>query len=111
MLERKNLMVDTYKSWDAHCKQCGRCCYENLEDGRGKIIYTQSACHYLNPLTNTCTIFAHRFELNPHCVQLTPELVPLLHWLPAECGYRPSPSKFTRKTNRERRKRSRRRIT
>jgi len=93
--------------WDALCKQCGRCCHEKLEDGRGKIIYTQEACQYLDRLTNRCTIFPQRFELNPHCVQLTPELVSELHWLPPDCAYRPAPARFTRKTNRRRGKRSR----
>lgn len=94
-------------AWDALCRQCGRCCLEKLEDGRGKIIYTREACPYLDRQTNRCTIFPQRFELNPHCVRLTAELVPQLHWLPPDCGYRPAPERFTRKSGRRRGKRGR----
>jgi uncharacterized cysteine cluster protein YcgN (CxxCxxCC family) len=88
--------------WDELCKRCGRCCFEKLEDGRGKIIYTQTACRYLDVESRRCKIFERRFEINPSCVKLTPELVPALHWLPSDCGYRPPTAKFTRKTSRSR---------
>lgn len=91
--------------WDNLCNQCGRCCFEKLEDGRGKIIHTQIACRYLDVASRRCKIFERRSEINPACVKLTPELVPSLHWLPADCAYRPPPVKFTRKTSRDRRKR------
>ena len=91
-------------NWDELCKQCGRCCFEKLEDGRGKIIYTQPACRYLDVITRHCKIFERRFEINPHCVKLTPELVPQLNWLPPDCGYRPEPPKFNRKNDRNRKR-------
>lgn len=103
-------MIDTSdddQQWDSLCKQCGRCCFEKLEDSRGRIIYTQTACRYLDVITRRCKIFQRRFEINPHCVKLTPELVPQLHWLPPDCGYCQKPEKFTRKTSRDRRKRGR----
>lgn len=95
------------ESWDSRCRQCGRCCFEKLEDSRGKIIYTQTACRYLDVISRRCKIFERRFEINPRCVKLTPELVPRLRWLPPDCGYRPQPEKFTRKTNRNRKPRGR----
>ena len=90
---------------DALCKQCGACCFEKLEDGRGKIIYTQIPCRYLDVVTRRCKIFENRFSINPICVKLTPELVATLKWLPRECGYRTPPEKFTRKTRQDRKKR------
>src|SRR5450631_3548644 len=101
-------MTDTIdeKSWETLCKQCGRCCLEKLEDGRGKIIYTREACQYLDRVTLRCMIYERRTEINPLCVQLTPELVPELHWLPPDCGYRPAPARFTRKSSRKRKKRN-----
>lgn len=96
---------DDDSQWDSLCNQCGLCCFEKLEDSRGKIIYTQTACRYLDVITRRCKVFERRFEINPNCVKLTAELVPQLHWLPASCGYRPVQIKFTRKENRERRKR------
>lgn len=92
--------------WDSLCKQCGRCCYEKLEDGRGKIIYTQTPCEYLDVDSCRCIIFEQRFIINPSCIKLTPELVATLPWLPPDCGYRPVPDRFTRKTSRGRIKRS-----
>lgn len=92
--------------WDELCKQCGQCCFEKLEDGRGKIIYLQTACRYLDVVTRKCRIFERRFEINPRCIKLTEQLVPELHWLPADCGYRVPKEKFTRKTSRGRKKRN-----
>ncbi len=106
MFPMTNISSDS-EQWDSLCKQCGRCCFEKLEDARGKIIYTQIACRYLDVITRQCKIFERRFEINPHCVKLTAELVPQLKWLPRDCGYRPEPAKFTRKSNRERKKRGR----
>lgn len=88
--------------WDSLCNQCGRCCFEKLEDARGRIIYLETACRYLDVVTRRCKVFERRFEINPHCVKLTEELVPQLHWLPPDCGYRPQPEKFIRKENRKR---------
>ena len=102
-------MTETDYEWDARCKQCGSCCFEKLEDGRGKIIYTQTACRYLDVSTRRCKVFERRFEINPSCIKLTPELLPSLHWLPGDCGYRPKPERFTRKTFRDRKKRGSRR--
>lgn len=73
--------------WDSRCKQCGSCCFEKIEDERGNIFYMQSACRFLDVVTRRCKIFERRFEINPSCIQLTPELVPTLRWLPRECGY------------------------
>lgn len=93
--------------WDSLCKQCGRCCFEKLEDARGKIIYTQTACRYLDVISRQCKIFERRFEINPHCVKLTADMVPILKWLPPDCGYRPAPDKFTRKSSRKIKRRGR----
>lgn len=75
-------------AWDSLCRQCGRCCFEKIENERGTIFYTQTACRYLDVITRQCKIFDRRFEINPECVKLTPELVPTLRWLPTDCGYR-----------------------
>lgn len=74
-------------AWDSRCKQCGSCCFEKIEDERGNIFYMQSACRFLDVVTRRCKIFKRRLEINPGCIQLTPELVPTLRWLPRDCGY------------------------
>ncbi len=73
--------------WDSRCKQCGSCCFEKIEDERGNIFYMQSACRFLDVVSRRCKIFERRFEINPSCVKLTPELVQNLRWLPRDCGY------------------------
>ncbi len=103
-------MTDTTNEeagWESRCQQCGRCCYEKLEDGRGKIIYTQTACRYLDTTTRRCKIYERRFEINPSCVKLTPELLQTFKGLPPDCGYRQPVPRFTRKENRASRKRGR----
>ncbi|HXE95375.1 MAG TPA: YkgJ family cysteine cluster protein [Dongiaceae bacterium] len=74
--------------WDSRCLQCGRCCFEKIEDERGTIFYTQTACRFLDVSSRECKIFERRFEINPDCVKLTPDLVKTLRWLPRDCGYR-----------------------
>jgi uncharacterized protein len=74
-------------AWEALCRQCGRCCFEKLENDRGTIFYTQTPCRYLDVATRSCKIYERRFAINPECVQLTPELVKSLRWLHDECGY------------------------
>ncbi|HIJ86748.1 MAG TPA: hypothetical protein HPP97_03580 [Desulfuromonadales bacterium] len=78
----------TSTDWDRRCKQCGSCCFEKIEDERGNIFYMQSACRFLDIGSRRCKIYERRFEINPGCVQLTPELVQSLRWLPRSCGYR-----------------------
>ena len=87
--------------WDSLCRQCGRCCFEKIENERGTIFYTQTACRFLDVISRECKIYERRFEINPSCVKLTPELVQSLRWLPRECGYRRKeacPDKVIRKS-------------
>ncbi len=74
--------------WDSRCLQCGRCCFEKIEDERGNIFYTQTACRFLDVVSRQCKIFERRFEINPSCIKLTQKLVQTLRWLPRSCGYR-----------------------
>jgi uncharacterized cysteine cluster protein YcgN (CxxCxxCC family) len=90
------------RTWDALCKQCGRCCFEKIEDERGNIFYTQTACRFLDVISRECKIFERRFEINPSCVKLTPELVATLSWLPRDCGYNPKPSAVAKEKRRGR---------
>ena len=66
----------TQAEWDARCKQCGRCCYEKLEDARGKIIYTDVPCEFLDVENNRCSVFEERFVVNPICTVHRPNDLP-----------------------------------
>lgn len=74
--------------WERICSRCGLCCFEKLEDDNGTIFFTQTPCRYLDVVTRECRIYDRRFEINPECVHLTPELVASLHWLHDDCAYR-----------------------
>lgn len=76
------------KQWESKCNQCGFCCFEKIENDNGTIFYTQTPCRYLDVVTRRCKVYAKRFNINPECIQLTPELVATLKWLHPECGYR-----------------------
>jgi len=91
-------------SWDALCKQCGRCCFEKWEDDRGEITYTDIACRYLDVASRCCKIYDQRFTINPSCVKLTAELVQTLRWLPRDCGYRTPATELPKFPKRSRRK-------
>lgn len=75
--------------WEALCDGCGLCCLVKLEDeDSGQVVYTKVACQLLDTQTAQCSDYANRKQFVPDCLQLTPELVPQLHWLPASCGYK-----------------------
>ena len=75
-------------TWDSLCRKRGRCCFEKLEDERGRVFYTTTACRYLDLDSRCCKIFENRQLINPECIALTPALVRSLEWLPDDCGYR-----------------------
>lgn len=78
----------TNQSWEELCHRCGLCCFEKFENDSGAIFYTQTPCRYLDVVTRECRIYERRFEINPECVKLTPELAASLPWLHDDCGYR-----------------------
>ncbi|SEA14553.1 hypothetical protein SAMN05660420_01374 [Desulfuromusa kysingii] len=78
-------MMANSKQWENICERCGRCCFEKYEY-RGKIFYSDTPCEYLDLETKLCRIYPQRFELNPECVRLSPDLVQS-GVLPDDCPY------------------------
>lgn len=77
------------KQWESLCDGCGRCCLNKLEnEDTGEIIWTNVACSLLDDETCRCKNYENRSNLVPDCIQLTPETVRALTWLPATCAYR-----------------------
>ena len=79
----------TSAEWEALCDGCGLCCLVKLEDeDTGEVVYTSVACQLLDTKTARCTNYADRQRFVPDCLQLTPERVPELKWLPPSCAYK-----------------------
>jgi len=77
----------TTPEWEALCRRCGECCFEKWIAEDGRILPTRVACRYLDTTDRTCKVYGSRFEVGEGCLQLTPEALPTLTWLPAGCGY------------------------
>jgi uncharacterized cysteine cluster protein YcgN (CxxCxxCC family) len=85
----KALEEMTPQEWESLCDGCGRCCLNKLEDwDTGEIYWTDLACTLLDGSTCRCRQYDRRFETVPDCVQLTPEKVRTVSWLPPTCAYR-----------------------
>jgi len=85
----KTLEEMTEAEWEALCDGCGRCCLNKLEDiDTGEISWTDVACKLLDRETCRCSDYKNRRKTVPDCVQLDPENVRELNWLPPTCAYR-----------------------
>jgi len=76
----------TQEQWENLCRRCGQCCFEKWIDGT-RITYTRIACRHLDIHSRECRVYAKRFTVGEGCLQLTPELVAEINWLPEDCGY------------------------
>jgi len=87
--ETKALEDMTPEEWEGLCDGCGRCCLNKLEDeDTGEIVLTRLACALLDIGKCRCSDYENRFAKMPDCINLTPEKVRTLSWLPSSCGYR-----------------------
>ena len=87
--QTKTLDEMTHTEWESLCDGCGRCCLNKLEDwDTGAIYWTNVACTLLDGTTCRCKNYERRFDTVPDCVQLSPETVRTLKWLPPTCAYR-----------------------
>ncbi|USE83323.1 YcgN family cysteine cluster protein [Acinetobacter tibetensis] len=79
----------TTQEWEALCDGCGLCCLVKLEDeDTQEVAYTKVACKLLDCTTARCSNYPERLDYVPDCIQLTPEKLRQIHWLPASCAYR-----------------------
>jgi len=79
----------TSQQWESLCDGCGRCCLNKLEDwDTGEIAFTNVACKLLASDTCRCTDYENRQAVVPECIQLTPQTVREITWLPPSCAYR-----------------------
>lgn len=87
--ERYPLQALSGAEWEALCDGCGRCCLHKLEyEDTGAIDYTDVACRLLDLSTARCSDYPGRRRHVPDCVQLSPDNLDSIDWLPATCAYR-----------------------
>ena len=77
------------EEWEALCDGCGQCCLFKLEDeDSGDLYLTNVVCRFLDQQTCQCQVYAERHQAVPTCVQLTPQNVLELKWIPPTCAYK-----------------------
>ena len=77
----------TQVEWEALCDGCGLCCLIKLEDeDTQEVAYTKVACKLLDCSTARCSNYPDRLQYVPDCIQLTPEKLETIHWLPSSCA-------------------------
>jgi uncharacterized cysteine cluster protein YcgN (CxxCxxCC family) len=87
--ERYSLAQLTSDEWEALCDGCGKCCLHKLEDtDSGRVHTTRVACKLLDLQQCRCGDYAQRLKRVSDCVNLRPDNVKRLAWLPASCAYR-----------------------
>ena len=87
--QTKTLDEMTQEEWESLCDGCGRCCLHKLRDEETQALsFTNVACRLLDTATCRCSDYANRFTKVPDCIQLTPEILREVDWLPPSCAYR-----------------------
>jgi len=85
----KSLDEMTREEWESLCDGCGRCCLHKLRDEDTEALsFTNVGCRLLDTETCQCSDYGNRFARVPDCVQLTPEVLREVDWLPPSCAYR-----------------------
>jgi uncharacterized cysteine cluster protein YcgN (CxxCxxCC family) len=86
---RKSLSQMTDSEWESLCDGCGRCCLNKLEEDESaaETFYTDVGCRLLDGQSCRCRDYKHRLDLVDDCVQLTPESLKEIKWLPPSCAY------------------------
>lgn len=87
--KEKSLKDMSLDEWESLCDGCGKCCLHKLEDeDTAEVCYTNVACRLMDSQTCQCTQYQMRTFLVPDCVELLPQNLDNLHWLPSSCSYR-----------------------
>jgi len=85
----KPLRQMSQAEWESLCDGCGLCCLIRFEDeDTGEIIPTRVSCRLFDDRACACTDYANRKLRVPDCIQLTPDNIDDLMWMPRSCAYR-----------------------
>ena len=87
--KRKTLTQMTKREWESLCDGCGKCCVNKLEyEETGEVVQTNTCCRLLDTHTCQCSDYKNRKAIVPDCIQLSPDVVAEMDWLPHSCAYR-----------------------
>ena len=87
--KHKSLNEMSVDEWESLCDGCALCCMHKIEDeDTGEIFYTDTACKLLDLSSCRCSDYANRARKVADCLQLTPDNIKTLQWLPPSCAYR-----------------------
>lgn len=87
--QRKPLTDLSHAEWESLCDGCGKCCLIKLEyEEDGGIEFTDIGCTLLDPETCRCRSYSDRRDHVPDCVQVTPNNITALAFMPPSCAYR-----------------------
>lgn len=87
--QSKQLSEMSQAEWENLCDGCGKCCVVRLEDeDTGKVYMTDLSCKLLCTQSARCTDYNNRFAKVPDCVQVSPDNIEALYWMPRTCAYR-----------------------
>lgn len=85
----KKLDAMTDKEWESLCDGCAQCCrIRYRDDVSGAVSETPVVCGLLDTSTCRCTHYEDRLRLVEDCIEITPENIGELTWLPDTCAYR-----------------------
>ena len=85
----KKLDEMSREEWESLCDGCARCCMVKLqEEETAELFLTRLSCKMLDTGTCRCSDYPNRFKKMHDCVEITPEKITEIAWLPETCGYR-----------------------
>ena len=85
----KSLSKMSLDEWESLCDGCGLCCLRKVEDEEtGEIKVMSVSCDFLETVSCHCMVYADRKLVNPECIELSPEKLVQIKWLPNTCAYR-----------------------
>ncbi|MFC1591285.1 YcgN family cysteine cluster protein [Thermodesulfobacteriota bacterium] len=87
--KNKKLKEMTRYEWESLCDGCARCCLHKMEDEEtGVLYYTRIVCRYLEEESCRCLEYGRRTQLVPTCIQLQPDNLGSVYFMPQTCAYR-----------------------